>query len=54
MSTEYNRQDIIDLRERLNKIEDQVSRNVVKMGVITTLIALTIPSLITIAPIFFK
>lgn len=54
MTADYNRQDIVDLRNRVNKLEDQVARNIVKMSVVTALIALTIPSLITIAPIFFN
>lgn len=53
MSTEYNRADIIDLRERINKLEDEVAKTVVKLSVITTLIALVLPAVITIAPGLF-
>lgn len=52
--TDINRQDIIDLRGRINDLEEQVTKNNVRMGVITTIIALAVPSIITIAPNFIQ
>lgn len=54
MTVEYNREDLLDLRDRLNKLEDEQAKSQVRMGVLTTLIALVVPSVITILPHFLQ
>lgn len=50
MSIEFNRADIIDLRERVNRLEEEQTKLITKVGVVACLISLVVPSLITIAP----
>ena len=50
MSTEINREDIVDLRARVNVLEEKLAKVVVRMGVICSIIATAIPSAAAIAP----
>ena len=50
MTTEINRADLLDLRDRINDLEVCVAKNNVRMGFISALLSLTIPSVITLIP----
>ena len=50
MTTEINRQDLLDLRERVCKLETATAGLVVKIGVLASLISIAVPSVATILP----
>ena len=54
MTVDNNREDLVNLRNRVNKLEEELAKAQVRMSVLTTLIALVVPSVITILPHFLS
>ena len=54
MLDQINRQDLKDLRDRLNKLEEQTAGMVVKIGVLASLISITIPAVASVLPHFLS